>query len=531
MNLDFLKNFGQMIGSGVKTGVGAVKSGIGKGVGGIKTGIGKLGEMGEDDDDEGYGDGGGNNGFNLPNLMKQQRQRQRQQPMPMTPGFNPDAAMPSLKAPVMGGDSGVIGHDPRLRNLLPQLARPDAPGFEPIRDSVDIRAQSPGGQIDVTDHQTQTIPLRSPSPMVSQSFGQQNIPMVGRAPQGQMDRRQDVPIPQLPGHRGEPIPYNEMDAAKWDHVYGKMRREPDVRRPDGSYQIGKEKGVGRSWKTALANSVLAMSKSFNDAGGYRNPDAWKAGLAGGAVGGVGSYVAPQAGEEVNFDWAHRPEIEDRMQRQQKEEDRGLDVRRKNAEIEGIGARNKATIAGMKDAELERRKTDSLIKLNEAKRQAVASGQAKMVEIEDENGQIRIVRVNNDGSVDLGGSGRAAMNQDRIESREKISGNQIKSREDIVGKQIGSRERIVNTQQRGATGRTGMTQAGQDRRQKERLGAQYGDTYVPPVGSVPNLFPEINKPSASGKVATQQNIQDYAKKNGVSVERAREIAISKGYEVR
>ena len=497
MNFDFLKHFGQIIGSGVKAGAGAVKTGVGKGIGGIKTGIGKLGEMGEDDDDERYGDGGGNSGFNLPNLMKQQRQR----PVPMTPGFNPDASMPSLKAPMTGSDSGMIGHDPRLRNLLPQLARPDAPSFEPIRDNVNIQSQLPSGQVNVTPQQTQMIPLRSPSPMVSQSFGQQNIPMAGRAPEGQMDRRQNVPIPQLPGHHGEPIPYNELDAAKWDKVYSKMQHSDDGRR---------ETGVKRSWKTALANSVLAMNKSFQDAGGHRNPDAWKAGLAGGAVGGVGSYIAPQAGEEVNFDWAHRPEIEDRMQRQRQDQDRGFEMQKRGADLEGVRARTNATIAGTKDPQLERLKAQSQIDKANAQTEAIRTGKPqKFMQFDPDTGQYIQGWKYPDGREEYGGqSGEAQLKREGYENQRGMNTDRAEGQNQRTDKQIGARKVIVGMQQGGANYRKGMGEAGQNARTDKRISAQYGDTYVPPqgapppVGSVPNLFPGINKPAASGSPREQ-----------------------------
>lgn len=468
MDLGFLKNFGQMIGHGAKAGFGAVKSGIGK-----------LGEMGDDDDEDGGGTDNGNGG--LRGLIMN---ASRPKPMPMTPGFNQDASMPSLKAPVMpGSDAGLINRRQSMPSQMPQLMPPNAPKFEPIRDSIDIHGQSPMGQVSVTDHQPQMIPSRftanappNPQPMAAQSFGQESVPMVARfAPRE--DRREDVPIPQLPGHRGDPIPYNEMDAAKWDHVYGKMRHTDDGRH---------ELGVKRSWKDALANSVLAMNKSFQEAGGYHNPNAWQAGLVGGAAGGIGTAIAPQAGREVNFDWAHRPEIEDRMRRQDESSDRDLKMRRGNAEIEGIRARNKATIAGMKDANIERRKAESAIALNEARRQAAITGQAKTVEVVGDDGQVHVVRVNNDGSVDLGESGRAAMNTQRIQSREGIADKQIGSREKIAGNaQKGAMDR-VRAQQGGANYRAGLSQSGQNQRTDKRIQAQYGagGEYIPPVGSVP-----------------------------------------------
>jgi hypothetical protein len=523
MDFSFLKNFGQMIGHGAKAGFGAVKSGIGK-----------LGEMGGEDDDEGYDDGGGSGGFNLPNLMKQSQQRQqRQQPMPMTPGFNPSASMPSLKAPMMGGDSGLINRRESMPNQMPQIMPPNAPSPEPIRDSVDIRAQSPGGQVGVTDQQPQMIPLRAPGGvplqppmMTSQSFGQEGVPMVGRAPEGQMDRRQDVPIPQLPGHRGEPIPYNEMDAAKWDHVYGKMQHGAD----------GHETGVKRSWKTALANGALAMNKSFQDAGGFRNPNAWQAALAGGATGAIGTAIAPQAGQEVNFDWAHRPEIEDRQRRQQEDEDRGIMKRGKMADIEGVKARTAATIAGTKDVGLERQYRMAQIAKMDADAEAKRTGRPqKFMDYDPETGQFRNAFKYPDGHVEYEGqSGEAQLKQQGYENQRGMNTDRIQGGMDRTIQQGKDAYRRTQAQQSGANYRTGQTQSGQDRRQKDRLGAQYGDTYTPPRTPMGPDIPPQGKAPAVGSVptkrATAQHVQEYAQKFGVSTEEARKRFEAKGYRV-
>lgn len=470
MDLGFLKNFGQMIGHGAKAGFGAVKSGIGK-----------LGEMGDDDDEDGGGTDNGNGG--LRGLIMN---ASRPKPMPMTPGFNQDASMPSLKAPVMpGGDTGLINRRQSMPTQMPQLMPPNAPKLEPIRDSIDIHGQSPMGQVSVTDHQPQMIPSRftanappNPQPMAAQSFGQESVPMVARfAPRE--DRREDVPIPQLPGHRGDPIPYNEMDAAKWDHVYGKMRHTDDGRH---------ELGVKRSLKTALANGVLAMNKSFQEAGGYRNPDAWKAGLTGGAVGGVGTAIAPQAGQEVNFDWAHRPEIEDRMRRQDESSDRDLKMRRGNAEIEGIRARNKATIAGMKDPELERRKTEAMISKANAQAEAARTGKPqRFIEYDPETNQYLQGWKYPDGREDFSGqAGSMQIRREGFENQNQMNKDRIEGGMSRVIQQGKDAFRRTQAQEGGRNYRAGLSQSGQNQRTDKRIQAQYGagGEYIPPVGSVP-----------------------------------------------
>lgn len=448
--------------------LGRVGQGIG---GGIRKGIGKLGEMGGEDGE-------------MPFPIKK--------PMPMTPGFNPDAAMPSLKAPMIGADSGTIGHDPRLRNPLPQLQRPDAPMLPPVmpttRGSVDIEGQLPAGQVSVTPQQTQ---------------------MIAQRPIG------EVRPPDFLGRKGatmDDTPLNHERYA-YENQYMKDGRHP------------------RRWQDIAMTALHGANEGFKATGD------WRGALAGAGTGAAGAAISPLAARDLRFDREQLPGLERSRIDMERGQDRSFEMQKRNADLEGSRARTAATIAGTKDAELERSKLSSLIKLNEAKRLALESGKVQVVEIEDpQTGQVRLLRVNNDGSVDLGASGRAAMNTDRIESREKIAGNQIKSREGIADKQIGARKVVVGMQQGGANYRAGMSQSGQNNRQKERLGAQYGDTYVPPqgaappVGSVPNLFPGINPPVASGKVATQKDIADYAKMKGISPADARKKFEDKGYSI-
>lgn len=400
--------------------LGKVGSGIGKIGGGIKTGLNRLGEMQGDNEDSDSGGGM----FRMP---------------PMTPGINPSAPMPAMKGRggMFGKGIDLINRQQAMPNNLPQLERPDAPKFEPIRDTSNVNAQLPAGQIGVTPQQTQTIPERS-------------LP--------------NVRIPDFLGAPGATKDFNPMNRAEYDFQTQYMK--------DGHVPV-------RGWDV-LANLFHGASEGYQRTGDIGGA------LGGLAAGGVGTVASPLHGRQYRFENEQRPRLLADEQRSQQSEDRGMHVRRGNAEIAGIEARNKATIAGMKDADIERRKAESTIALNEARRQAAITGQAKTVEVVGDDGQVHVVRVNNDGSVDLGESGRAAMNTQRIQSREGIADKQIGSREKIAGNaQKGAMDR-VRAQQGGANYRAGLSQSGQNQRTDKRIQAQYGagGEYIPPVGSVP-----------------------------------------------
>lgn len=439
MNLDFLKNFGQMAGRGIKRGVG---------------------QLGEVDGDEGA----------------MQALRRPQIGPGGTAGFNPNA--PLMKAPPIGSDAGLMrpssfgAEQIPSPNMPPQFddETPMPPNFRYNTEVPSGLSRNPVSASDHSDFQSQRLPMRSTvgsaggalSDLQQRDFDvpvsvtPQQTQMIGERPLN------DIRIPDFLGTPGSTKDYNPMNKAEYAY----------------QTQYMKDGRIPRRWQDIALSALHGAGQGFAEGG------------IGGAIGGAaaagsGAAISPLHSRQYRFDREQRPRLMADEQRTQKRQSDDIAIQGRNADIAGTQARTAATIAGTKDIELERRKTESLIKLNDAKRQAVATGQARIVEIEDENGQVRIVRVNNDGSVDLGNSGRAAMNDDRIQSREKISGNQISSREKVAGQaQKGAMDR-ARVQQGGANYRTGQTQSGQNARQKERLGAQYGsDTYVPPVGSVP-----------------------------------------------
>ena len=132
-----------------------------------------------------------------------------------------------------------------------------------------------------------------------------------RIPEMRTDSVRDVPVPQLPGHKGEPVPYNPVDYAKYRYVMDKMGRD----------EQGNETGIKRDWKDMLKTGLLGAAQGIQQAGG--NP--WGA-LGGFGAGFAGAAVSPQAGREFIFDTAIKPGVMEQEQRGIQQQDRQRQTR-------------------------------------------------------------------------------------------------------------------------------------------------------------------------------------------------------------
>lgn len=458
-----------MIGHGAKAGFGAVK-----------TGIGKLGEMGGDDED------GAMSGFPM---MKK--------PMPMTPGINPNAPMPSLKAPMMGGDSGLINRRESMPSQMPQLMPPNAPAIQPIRDSVNISATN-SGPVGGSDMLGSMLDREANRPAAVEN---QQTQMLAPRPIGQ------VRPPDLLGRKGDTLDDTPMNHAR----YGYQSQYMD------------DKGhIPRRKQDILMNALHGAALGFQNGGG------WQGALGGAGAGAAGTAIDPTRGRDFRFNQEQVPRLERNRTDLERGQDRQYEMRRRNADLEGSKARTQATIAGTKDIELERQAKMSQIAKTNAQAEAIAKGKdvTKMIP-NPETGEMEEVRFFADGTSQvLGRSGQAILKREGVDAQNQRSDNQIKSREGIADKQIGARKVIVGMQQGGANYRAGMSQSGQDRRTDKRLNAQYGDVYTPPqlkppaVGSVPG--------AGGGKTASASDISEYAKMKGISFDEAQKKFEARGY---
>ncbi len=446
--------------------LGQLASGIGKGAkflgGGIKSGIGKLDKLGQIDG----GDGAASGGI-FPQLKR---------PMPMTPGFNPDAAMPDLgggKGGMFGKGIDLINRQQPQPNAMPELRRPDVMPAEPLRESVEINANLPMGRAEASPLAGQMIPTREIKPVRPPDF-------LG-------------------------VPGSTMDDTPINHSRYQYQTQ--------YMQDGK---IPRRWQDIAMNALGGAAQGFQSTGDL-------GGALGGAIaGGAGTAISPLHGRDFRFRNEQMPRLMEQQKEGERLEDRGLDVQRRRADMEGVQARTQATIAATKDAGLERQYRQAQIDKLAAQEEAIRLGKDVVKVIPNpETGQMEEVRFFADGTQQvLGQSGAAMLKREGIEAQNQRAADQIKSREGIVDKQIGSRERIVNVQQRGATGRTAMTQAGQNQRLDKRLGAS---GTVPPIGSVPYGPPT---PTSDGS-ARRQAIIKRAIEAGYSPEQAKAEADKRG----
>lgn len=374
--------------------------------------------------------------------------------------------MPPMSGP--GGTGGFAGNDglPQVGGLInrrnpmqdrmPVLQRPDTPPMEPLRGSAETVGMLPEGQV------------RASNASLPTSIAERPVA--------------SVRPPDFLRGRGATMDDTPMNHARYGYQTEHMQ----------------EGRIPRRWQDIAMNAIHGAAQGFQQTGDLAGA------LGGGIAGSAGSAISPLHGRDFRFQMEQMPRLSASQAESERLEDRGYERQKRTADMEGVRARTAATIAGTKDAELERRKLQSAIALNDARAKAVATGKLqKHEEYDPVTGEIRVVYVRPDGTEveDAGGlSGGAQVKREGIEAQNQRADKQIQSREGIVDKQIGSREKIVNIQQRGATGRTAMTQAGQNQRQRERLGAG-GD--IPAVGSVPYGPPT---PSSEGSPRRQAIIQ-------------------------
>lgn len=445
--------------------LGQLASGIGKGAkflgGGIKSGIGKLDKLGQMEGGDGAASGG-----MFPQLKR---------PSVLTPGFNPDAPMPDLgggKGGMFGKGIDLINRQQPQPNAMPELRRPDVMPAEPLRESVEINANLPMGRAEASPLAGQMIPTREIKPVRPPDF-------LG-------------------------VPGSTMDDTPINHSRYQYQTQ--------YMQDGK---IPRRWQDIAMNALGGAAQGFQSTGDL-------GGALGGAIaGGAGTAISPLHGRDFRFRNEQMPRLMEQQKEGERLEDRGLDVQRRRADMEGVQARTQATIAATKDAGLERQYRQAQIDKLAAQEEAIRLGKDVVKVIPNpETGQMEEVRFFADGTQQvLGQSGAAMLKREGIEAQNQRAADQIKSREGIVDKQIGSRERIVNVQQRGATGRTAMTQAGQNQRQKERLAA--GGS-IPPIGSVP-YGPTVKR-------ASQADIADFAREKRITPAEAKAKFEAKGYIV-
>jgi hypothetical protein len=278
--LNFLSNLGSGVARlGSAFGHGAAS--IGKGIG---RGVRRLGELGEDDDQVG---------------------------LYRTPDFNPNA----------GRDSGRsmidVARGPRVIEDFVTAAEDDARADSLLeRRNLPIPLPSPpGGPPPLTPAPSlnelrtalPSLPSRPSPPLAAPPAAPKAVPDL--VPDMDLDRR-NLPIPRLPGHSGGPIPFNSIDAAKYDKVMSHAKRDAE-----GNFT----RGFNRDWKTVAQNVLRGAAMAAGSARPGEDP--LGRALGGALTAGAGSAINPQAGYEFAFDVGQRPRMEAETARERAEKDR------------------------------------------------------------------------------------------------------------------------------------------------------------------------------------------------------------------
>ncbi len=332
-----------------------------------------------------------------------------------------------------------------------------------------------------------------------------------------------VPNIGMPGPARQP--WSQEGAARNDWMMERGERTPGA---PGSVlgrdaQTGQEYGGGqwtgkikRDWKDMAANALLGYGQAYNESGG----NAW-AGLGGAIGGGAGTAISPEYGRNYSFDRTQRPRILEDEARQAQMSQLGMDQEMQRARIDEIRARGQESAemaplerdrmraqtesmratAGMKDPEMARAFQQSRIELNEARAEAAKTGKPVIRDVYDpETKGYKTIGVYPNGEImEVGEAARPQMNRENINSREKISASRD-----------ANMIRRTAMAQAGATGRTMISQKGQDARLNTRLGAEGG--------------------GAQAKIATPAMIQKFAAEKKITVEQAKERARKEGFQV-
>lgn len=337
------------------------------------------------------------------------------------------------------------------------------------------------------------VPLGGPSLM---------RPPQARPPQGGAQRPGYDQNAQIRDYRGNRVT-DEVDFARDQYVR------------EGQGEDGK---VKRNWKTVLLNSLLGAGMGAAGGGGLGGA------LGGAAAAGIGSAVNPMAGREFAFNRVQAPGMYQTQERERENRQADQAEEYRAAQIEDLGARaserqedreyeqqvRQAALARlpieqqqtdekhqaqMALMEAQKKERESNVSVRQARAKAVELGKPVPVDLLDNDGVIRTYYAYPSGDIKpLGESGKAAMQENKDKNTMKR----------------------VQYQEAARTGRTAMSQSGQDRRLNQRLSADGGATAPAPkaagkplpAGMIDNFLK-----SPKGKGMTRAQAIEWARKAG------------------
>lgn len=262
------------------------------------------------------------------------------------------------------------------------------------------------------------------------------------------------------------------------------------------------------------NALSGASQGFQSTGDL-------GGALGGAIaGGAGTAINPLYGRDFRFRNEQLPRLMEQQQESERLQDRGFEVQQRDANLEGLRARTAATIAGTKDAELERQYRQAQIEKMNAETQARLTGRPqRFMEYDPQTGLVYESFFYPDGRIERGGqSGGAQIKREGFENQRKIGEARNAAGMERVIQQGKDAYKRTQLQQSGATGRTVITQDRIDKRHKDKLGA----STIPPIGSVP-YGPPVKR-------ASKADVNDFAREKKITPAEAKARFEAKGYYI-
>lgn len=334
-----------------------------------------------------------------------------------TPGINPNAPLPPVDRPAMRAT-------PTAQRPSPIPAAPVAAPSSPSPRHAPLAPTEPRGQM----------------PGLNEAV---NVPSVTpAAPSKQAESVRAVPVPRLPGQKGDPRILDDYGRAKYEsQMEGRRGTDGGIstRGPDGNFHDNKAKGIG--WKGGFQNAFIGMQNAK-----AANPNANLFEMLGGALGGgVRAKTDPDEGRGRLFDTGQGKQMLQDQKRMDVRTQHELAQEKMRLENERIQAQTEQVRGNTKDSELERKYRLAQINRANAEAQAKMTGKPQLTDDYDEQtDQIRKVAVYPDGRVVVvGQSGAGQLRREGIESREGIARDRnAAAMERTQVQQEGARERAV-----------------------------------------------------------------------------------------
>lgn len=155
---------------------------------------------------------------------------------------------------------------------------------------------------------------------------------------GPNDDRRNVAIPRLPGEKGDPRPYDPIEAARYDYLLPRIpTTKGTITLGDGSTAetlTARKPTTGERLKAGLKTAGLGMLQAIATAPPNSNLNQMLGRAIGGAGGGfAGGAISPKGAAELQFNTFQRPALEAEEQQRKEREKEQMALRKAALEFE------------------------------------------------------------------------------------------------------------------------------------------------------------------------------------------------------